>query len=201
MADHLDAPGLKSPNMDAEIDITDHYAFQKPGDPNKSILVFNVNPLAPTLADSFEHEAVYEIKVDTDADAVAEIAFRITFSPKVNGRQTATVRRAVGANAAGNNNGGQVIINHAPVNFDSSITITKNGGAWRKLEDRHLGADPDATKRRVRPDRPYGAACDQHGVQPWGRQEYVQSYRTHPGPGALRGQFCGDAGVIRLQLY
>jgi len=127
MADHLDAPGLKSPNMDAEIDITDHYAFQKPGDASKSILIFNVNPLAPTLADSFEHEAIYEIKVDTDADAVAEVAFRITFSPKVNGRQTATVRRATGANAAGNNNGGQVIINHAPVNFDSTITITESG--------------------------------------------------------------------------
>ena len=127
MADHLDAPGLKSPNMDAEIDITDHYAFQKPGDPNKSILVFNVNPLAPTLANSFQHEAIYEIKVDTDADAVAEIAFRITFSPKVNGRQTATVRRATGANAAGNNSGGQVIINRAPVNFDSNITITESG--------------------------------------------------------------------------
>ena len=127
MADHLDAPGLKSPNMDAEIDITDHYAFQKAGDASKSILIFNVNPLAPTLADSFEHEAIYEIKVDTDADAVAEIAFRITFSPKVNGSQTATVRRATGANAAGNNNGGEVIIGHAPVNFDSSITITESG--------------------------------------------------------------------------
>src|SRR5437667_2003468 len=126
MADHLDAPGLKSPNMDAEIDITDHYAFQKPGDPSKSILVFNVNPLAPTLANSFQHEAIYEIKIDTDADAVAEIAFRITFSPKVNGIQTATVRRATGANAAGNNNGGKVIINHAPVNFDSTITITES---------------------------------------------------------------------------
>src|SRR6266568_828582 len=127
MADHLDAPGLMSPNMDAEIDITDHYAFQKPGDASKSILIFNVNPLAPTLANSFQHEAIYEIKVDTDADAVAEIAFRITFSPKVNGRQTATVRRATGANAAGNNSGGQVIINQAPVNFDSSITTTESG--------------------------------------------------------------------------
>src|SRR6266702_3923211 len=127
MADHLDAPGLMSPNMDARIDITDHYAFQKPGDASKSILIFNVNPLAPTLADSFEHAAIYEIKVDTDADAIAEIAFRITFSPKVNGRQTATVRRATGANAAGNNKGGHMIIKDAPVNFDSSITITESG--------------------------------------------------------------------------
>ncbi len=83
MADHLDAPGLKSPNMDAEI--------------------------------------------DTDADAVAEIAFRITFSPKVKGKQTARVRRATGAEAAGNSSGGQLIIKDTPVNFDSSITIMESG--------------------------------------------------------------------------
>ncbi|HEX9133941.1 MAG TPA: DUF4331 family protein [Ktedonobacteraceae bacterium] len=66
MADHLDAPGLMSPNSDPRVDITDHYAFQKPGNHNKTILILNVNPLAPTLANSFEHDAVYEIKVDTD---------------------------------------------------------------------------------------------------------------------------------------
>jgi hypothetical protein len=127
MADHLDAPGLMSPNGDARVDITDHYAFQKPGDDGKTILILNVNPLAPTLATSFEQGAVYEIKVDTDADAVAEIAFRITFSPVVNGQQRATVHRATGDDAAGKGRGGKVIIEHAPVNFDSSITITREG--------------------------------------------------------------------------
>ncbi len=32
MSDHLDAPGMKPPNMDASVDICDIYAFQKPGD-------------------------------------------------------------------------------------------------------------------------------------------------------------------------
>src|SRR6266700_3370802 len=91
MADHLDAPGLMSPNMDARVDITDHYAFQKPGDATRSILVFNVNPLAPTLATSFDPDAIYEIKVDTNADAVAEIAFRFTFTPVGAHGQLATV--------------------------------------------------------------------------------------------------------------
>ena len=54
MADHLDAPGLMSPNGNAKTDITDIYAFQKPGDPDSSILILNVNPLAPTLATEFE---------------------------------------------------------------------------------------------------------------------------------------------------
>src|SRR6266487_6919299 len=120
MADHLDAPGLMSPNMDAEVDITDIYAFQKPGDASKSILIMNVNPLAPTLADEFDHKAIYELKVDTNADAVAEIAFRITFSPKSQGSQKATVRRATGAAAAGMSKEGQVIIKDAPVSFGST---------------------------------------------------------------------------------
>jgi hypothetical protein len=41
----LDAPGLTSPTMDATIDITDRYAFQKSGNPNESILVLNVTRL------------------------------------------------------------------------------------------------------------------------------------------------------------
>src|SRR5436309_61440 len=66
MADHLDAPGLMSPQGDARTDITDIYAFQKPGDPAKSILILNVNPLAPTLAAEFRQDAVYDLLIDTD---------------------------------------------------------------------------------------------------------------------------------------
>lgn len=121
MADHLDAPGLMSPNSDPRVDITDHYVFQKPGDDDKTILILNVNPLAPTLATSFEPGAIYEFKVDTDADALAEINFRVTFSQVENGKQWARVRREVVDGES------ETIIEHAPVNFDSSITITRNG--------------------------------------------------------------------------
>lgn len=121
MADHLDAPGLMSPNSDPRVDITDHYAFQKPGDDEKTILILNVNPLAPTLATSFEPGAIYEFKVDTNGDALAEINFRVTFSQVKDGKQWARVRREdVGEDS-------ETIIEHAPVNFDSSITITENG--------------------------------------------------------------------------
>ncbi len=127
MADHLDAPGLKSPGMDARVDITDVYAFQKPGHPHKSILVLNVNPLAPTLATAFDPEAVYELKVDTDADAVAEIAFRITFSAVQHGQQFATVRRATGHQAAGRGRGGEVLFAHVPVSFGSQAHVAQAG--------------------------------------------------------------------------
>ena len=94
MADHLDAPGLTSPAMDTRVDITDHYAFQKPGDGKRTVLIMNVNPLAPTHADEFRSDAIYETLVDTDGDAVPDIAFRYRFTPKQGDVQIAHVTRA-----------------------------------------------------------------------------------------------------------
>jgi hypothetical protein len=127
MSDHLDAPGLKPPNMDARVDICDIYVFQKPGDTNKSVLVFNVNPVAPTFADSFASEAVYELKVDVNGDAVAEIAYRFTFSSKEHGVQTATVRRVSGELAEGSGTEGDILFQNVPVAFGDEITIAENG--------------------------------------------------------------------------
>ena len=42
MSDHLDAPGLKSPNMDVREDITDISAFQNPADPTRSFLAMSL---------------------------------------------------------------------------------------------------------------------------------------------------------------
>jgi hypothetical protein len=127
MADHLDAPGLVSPGMDPRIDITDVYAFQKPGDPAKSILVLNVNPLAPTLANEFDSRALYEINVDTNGDAISDIAFRITFTPKVVGMQKGKVRVATGSDAARLGASGDVIIDAAPVSLASEALVTSAG--------------------------------------------------------------------------
>ncbi len=127
MADHLDAPGLMSPNANPKTDITDIYVFQKPGEPHKSILILNVNPLAPTLANEFESNGLYELKIDTDADALAEVVFRIAFTPVSNGEQWATVRRAVGQQALRDENSGEVIIENAPVSFSSKALITNAG--------------------------------------------------------------------------
>jgi hypothetical protein len=127
MADHLDAPGLKSPGMNARVDITDIYAFQKPGDPSKSILILNVNPLAPTLAAEFDPDAVYELKIDTNGDAVADIAFRTTFSKVHNGEQFATVRRATGRRAARRGRGGKVLFRHVPVSFGAQAHVASEG--------------------------------------------------------------------------
>ncbi len=121
MADHLDAPSLVSPDK-APVDITDIYAFQKPGDPTKSILIMNVNPFA--TAPAFSADSLYELKVDTNGDALADVAFRIKFSPFEGGSQTADVRLASGSAATGRENTGTLIFDDAPVSFGSTATVT-----------------------------------------------------------------------------
>ncbi len=125
MADHLDSPGLNPPGGDVRIDITDVYAFQKPGDSSKSILTMNVNPLA--RGNSFRDDAVYEIKVDTDGDALANVAFKTTFTPFNNGSQSATVRRAAGGMAVGRDLTGDIIIDNSPASFSSTPSVTESG--------------------------------------------------------------------------
>jgi uncharacterized protein DUF4331 len=110
-----------------QTDITDFFIFQNPDNPTNSILILNVNPDAPTKASTFDSEASYEIKIDTNADAVADIAFHILFSSAVGGQQKATVYRASGESAQSNGEVGEAIIRNAPVSFDSEVRITSVG--------------------------------------------------------------------------
>ncbi len=93
---------------------TDLYAFPKPGDASKSILIMNVHPSAgvnppgPTTDEPFATEAIYELKIDTNGDAVADIAYRVRFSSDKSGAQTATLRRVEGEQAAGTGDDGQI---------------------------------------------------------------------------------------------
>ena len=123
--EHLDAPAAEEWHVN--LNITDFYVFQKPGDERKTILIMNVNPMPPKLADSFDPAAVYEFRVDTNGDAVADIAFRVRFSPYENGHQTATVRRATGQQATSNDDSGEIIIANAPVSFGEQAQVTNVG--------------------------------------------------------------------------
>ena len=142
MSHHYSGPDYGFPNGDARLDLTDLYSFPKPGDPSKSILIMNahpsigVNPPGATTDESFATEAVYELKIDTNGDAVADIAYRVRFSSSTDGAQTATLRRVEGADAAGTSDGGQTIIEAAPVSTGSDARVTEGGGyrffaGWR----------------------------------------------------------------------
>ena len=142
MSHHYSGPDFAFPNGDARLDFCDLFAFPKPEDTSKSILIMDVhpsvsvNPEGPTLTDPFAPEAIYELKIDTDGDALANIAYRVRFSPSENGGQSATVRRVEGADAAGMSDGGQSIVEDAPVSTGSEAQVAEAGeyrffAGWR----------------------------------------------------------------------
>jgi hypothetical protein len=142
MSHHYSGPDFGFPHGDARLDFTDLYAFPKPGEAEKSILIMNVHPSAvvnppgPTTAEPFSPEALYELKIDTDDDAIADIAYRVRFSSSGDGSQTATLRRVEGAQAAGRGDDGQVIVEAAAVSTGRNARVTEAGGyrffaGWR----------------------------------------------------------------------
>jgi hypothetical protein len=142
MSHHYSGPDFGFPHGDARLDFTDLYAFPKPGDAGKSILIMNahpalgVNPQGPTSEVAFSPEAIYELKIDTNADNVADIAYRVRFKSAKDGTQTATLRRVEGAQAAGTGDDGQIILEGAPVSTDKETRVTDAGdhrffAGWR----------------------------------------------------------------------
>src|ERR1700757_2820835 len=97
MSHHYSGPQLTFPRGDARLDFTDLFAFPKPGDASKSILIMNVHPSAgvnppgPTTDVPFSPEAIYELRIDTNGDNVADIAYRVRFMSSADGAQTATL--------------------------------------------------------------------------------------------------------------
>jgi len=142
MSHHYSGPDFEFPRGDARLDFTDLYAFPKPGDAGKSILIMNVhpsigvNPPGPSTPEPFAPEALYELKIDVDGDAVADIAYRVRFSPSQGGAQIAVLRRAAGPQAAGTGESGQVIVEGAPVSTGPDSRVTEAGdyrffAGWR----------------------------------------------------------------------
>ena len=98
-----------------------------------SIIALNVHPSfrldssEPTTKEPFAPGALYEFKIDTDGDAVADLSYSVQFASSGDGKQTATVRRSQGERAAGVGEDGEVIIEEAPVSFGREALVTKVG--------------------------------------------------------------------------
>jgi hypothetical protein len=116
--------------------MTDLYAFTKPGDTAKSIIVLDVHPSfrldspEPTTSEPFKPGALYEFKIDTNGDAVADLSYSVQFASSENGKQTATVRRTQGARAVGVCDDGEVMVENAPVSVEREALVT-NAGDYR----------------------------------------------------------------------
>jgi hypothetical protein len=139
---HYSGVDFGFPHGDPRLDFCDLYAFPTPGDARHSIVIMTVHPASilslqgPTTSEPFAPEAIYELKIDRDGDAVADTAYRFRFSPSGNGAQTATVRRVAGADAAGRGDGGETIFEGAPVSMGADAYVTQAGdyrlfAGWR----------------------------------------------------------------------
>ena len=129
MSHHYSGPEYGFPHGDARLDLTDLYAFPKPGDPGKSILIMNVHPSVsvnspgPTTCEPFATTAIYELKIDTNGDAIADIGYRVGFSSS-DGAQLAAVRRIEGREAAGTGGAWQIVVDGAPVSTGMEARVT-----------------------------------------------------------------------------
>jgi len=133
MSHHASGPNFGFPRGDARLDITDLYVFTEPGDPTKSVIVLNVHPSfrfdspEPTTKEPFAPAALYEIKIDTNGDAIADFAYSAQFASSGDGKQTATVRRLQSKQAAGMGDNGEVIVQQAPVSVGREALVTEVG--------------------------------------------------------------------------
>src|SRR4030095_15939358 len=86
------------------------------------------------VPEPFAPQVIYELRIDTDGDLVADITYRFRFSPSENGAQSATVRRVEGV--AGEGDGGDAIIEGAPVSKGAEASVSQAGeyrffAGWR----------------------------------------------------------------------
>jgi hypothetical protein len=89
MSSHREAPGI---SQDPVADSTDLYAFVSPGKASTVTLIANYIPLQLPPAGpnfyEFGEDVLYEIHIDNDSDAVAEITYQFQFTTEVDDPDT-----------------------------------------------------------------------------------------------------------------
>ena len=184
-ADHLDAPTVRS---DGRIDINDLYVFQG-HNANNTVLALTVDPAAGILSPiSFRPGAVYEFKVSTDGNAIADAAFRIKFGPvRSDGTQSMKVMRADGGNAAANHGGDSRIGEGSSY---QKIKLDGGGQIWAGLRDDPFFFDLNRFKTFKATLLGGGGLADLGGL--------VDCSRTGPAPTDFFVGFNGMAIVLEL---
>jgi hypothetical protein len=114
MSDHFDA-------SDPRTDITDLYVFPATRS-DRSVLVLDVNPEPSAREANIDPAASYEIKIDTDADMLADVAFHVLFELD-GGAVTASVYRSTGTEAQRTGPMGEAVIKAAPTSVGSNAQI------------------------------------------------------------------------------
>ena len=133
-ADHLESPAVQA---DGRLDINDLYAFQSPSDPDRTVLIMTVNPVAGVLSPTtFHPNAWYEFLVDSDGDAVEDHRYSVRFNKAAaDGTQRVRVhaRGLVGRGETG-----------------EPVMLTGGGVAWAGLADDPFFFDLQAFRDQVK---------------------------------------------------
>jgi hypothetical protein len=118
-------PISSRPGDDARLDLTDLFVFAAPDNPDRTVLIMDSNPF--TKGDGFHPDAVYRFNIDSDGDALADVAFSFTFSEFKDGRQTAAAYYATGSEAQTREPRGDMLIADTPVGFDATAMPVQAG--------------------------------------------------------------------------
>ncbi|MEV5003975.1 DUF4331 family protein [Nocardioides sp. LML1-1-1.1] len=139
MSHHLSGPNLRPPRGDARLDLTDTFAFTN-GD--KTVLIMNVNPYAPVLADAFHPDAVYQVNVDTTGGNVADRVYSVTFSPPTERTQTYSVWMADAVPTSAGSYGSEIVTG-AQAGLDGTVRSAAVDGltVWAGLRSDPFFAD------------------------------------------------------------
>jgi hypothetical protein len=121
LSDHFDAE-------DSRTDLTDLYVFPSPSRVDCSVLILDFNPDATAAETSFDPAASYEIKIDTDGDLEADVAFHVLFETMADDEARATVYHATGVAARGTGRVGKPVVVGARVPRDGSAGTTRSNG-------------------------------------------------------------------------
>jgi hypothetical protein len=151
--------------------------FQSPSNPSNSVLVMTVNPFAAMVNPAgtvslrtFDPAVEYQLQVDNNGDAVADVTYAATFTAPVGGVQMLTMNRNGAAFAAGSTganipiSGGGTLraaLFEDPFFFD---LVGFNNGLNFTGQDTFAGADVSAIVLEV-PSSDLGA----QNVGVWGR--------------------------------
>jgi hypothetical protein len=134
---HREAPLITE---DPVADNTDTYAFVSPDDPSKVTLIANWIPLEEPAGGPnftrFGDDVLYELNVDNDGDAVADISYEFRFRTDI--KDPNTFLYAVGPVSAVRDQRGR-LVDYRNLNQQQSYTITEvRNGRSRDLGRRQL---------------------------------------------------------------
>lgn len=137
MSHHLDSPIAR---QDIRLDITDLYVFR-----GETGTVFAINVchsiFGPIPVPGYHPEGMYEFKVDTNGDAVEDIAYRFTFKERdQQGRQSYTVRCLKAADAVNPDAAGTLV---ATGETDEIVTTAAGLRVWAGKAGDPFWIEPD----------------------------------------------------------